>query len=125
MTPAVRGRARAHLAAPGARGRPIHGGLRMIHHDLDDWPLAISIATGPSTPAATAALLATWTCWLARGGRLGVLRLGTGEAGPADADDASPGIADWLHAQAGPIGRQLLGLAAVAPAASLARAIHL
>ncbi|SAI39769.1 Uncharacterised protein [Bordetella ansorpii] len=94
----------------------------MTLHELENLPLAISVARHPRTAGERAGAWMPATQWPTGGERLAVLHvLAGGDQAIGEPEDALRDIKTWLQAYAVQAGRQILCIAIVAPPAHVDR----
>ena len=87
----------------------------MIHHDLTQWPLAISVVTGAMSLDDQADFFRAWSEWLDRDEPFAVLRHFSDDASTIHPPDGAPEARLWLQEKASKIRSHVLGLATIVP----------
>lgn len=88
----------------------------MIHHELGQWPLVISVSTGLQTLDAMQAFTDDWNRWLDRGEPLVSLRVFADADALVHPEGSAQNAKQWLQARGADIRRQMMGMASVVPA---------
>jgi hypothetical protein len=101
----------------GARLRSILSQeLSMIHHDLGQWPLVISVSSGLQTLDAMQAFTDDWNRWLDRGEPFVSLRVFADAEALVHPEGSAQNAKLWLQARGADIRRHVMGMASVVPA---------
>lgn len=87
----------------------------MMRHDLTQWPLVISVATGRMSLEDQADFFRAWTEWLARDEPFAVLRHFCDDASTVHPPGGAREARLWLQEKAPKISSRVLGMATVVP----------
>lgn len=85
----------------------------MIRHDMDQWPLVVSIFHGAAALEDSLEFLAQWTCWLDRGEPFATLRIFADGAAHARPKGNGREFKDWLTANGERMPHLVKGMASV------------
>ncbi|MBB1599548.1 hypothetical protein [Variovorax sp. UMC13] len=88
----------------------------MIHHELGQWPLVISVSAGLQTLEAMQAFTDDWNRWLDRGEPFVSLRVFADADALVHPEGGAQNAKQWLQARGADIRRQMMGMASVVPA---------
>lgn len=88
----------------------------MIHHDLGQWPLVISVSSGLQTLDAMQAFTDDWNRWLDRGEPFVSLRVFADAEALVHPEGSAQNAKLWLQARGADIRRHVMGMASVVPA---------
>ncbi|SEJ29363.1 MULTISPECIES: hypothetical protein [unclassified Variovorax] len=88
----------------------------MIHHELGQWPLVISVSSGLQTLEAMQAFTEDWNRWLDRGEPFASLRVFADADALVHPEGSAQGARQWLQARGADIRRHMMGMASVVPA---------
>jgi hypothetical protein len=90
--------------------------LSMIHHELSQWPLVISVSSGLQTLESMHAFTDDWNRWLDRGERFASLRVFADADALVHPEGSAQSAKQWLQARGADIRRHMIGMASVVPA---------
>jgi hypothetical protein len=90
--------------------------LFMIHHELGQWPLVISVSSGLQTLEAMQAFTEDWNRWLDRGEPFASLRVFADADALVHPEGSAQRAKQWLQARGEDIRRHMIGMASVVPA---------
>ena len=88
----------------------------MIHHDLGQWPLVISVSSGLQTLEGMQAFTDDWNRWLDRGEPFVSLRVFADAEALVHPEGSAQNAKQWLQARGADIRRHVMGMASVVPA---------
>lgn len=91
----------------------------MIRHDLDHWPLVLSVADGSMSFEEHLAFLSDWTGWLERGEPFATLRIFSDLDSLHRPEGGAKEAKAWLQANGDSIRHLVVGMATVVPAQAL------
>lgn len=88
----------------------------MIHHDLGQWPLVISVSSGLQSLDGMQAFTDDWNRWLDRGEPFVSLRVFADAEALVHPEGSAQNAKQWLQARGADIRRHVMGMASVVPA---------
>lgn len=88
----------------------------MIHHELGQWPLVITVTSGLQTLEALQAFTEDWNGWLDRGEPFACLRVFADAQALVHPEGSARSAKQWLQERGGDIRRHMMGMASVVPA---------
>ncbi|SCX41960.1 hypothetical protein [Variovorax sp. EL159] len=88
----------------------------MIHHDLSQWPLVISVSAGLQTLESMQAFTEDWNRWLDRGEPFVSLRVFADADALVHPEGSAHSAKQWLQERGADIRRHMMGMASVVPA---------
>lgn len=88
----------------------------MIHHDLGQWPLVISVSSGLQSLDGMQAFTDDWNRWLDRGEPFVSLRVFADAEALVHPEGSAQNAKLWLQARGADIRRHVMGMASVVPA---------
>lgn len=88
----------------------------MIHHDLGQWPLVISVSSGQQSLDGMQAFTDDWNRWLDRGEPFVSLRVFADTEALVHPEGSAQNAKQWLQARGADIRRHVMGMASVVPA---------
>lgn len=88
----------------------------MIHHELSQWPLVISVSAGLQTIKAMQAFTDDWNRWLDRGEPFASLRVFADADALIHPEGSAQNAKQWLQERGADIRRNMMGMASVVPA---------
>ncbi|UVH59573.1 hypothetical protein NWF24_09225 [Variovorax paradoxus] len=88
----------------------------MIHHELSQWPLVISVTAGLQTLEGMQAFTEDWNRWLDRGEPFASLRVFADADALVHPEGSAQSARQWLQERGADIRRHMMGMASVVPA---------
>lgn len=88
----------------------------MIHHELSQWPLVISVSSGLQTLESMQAFTEDWNRWLDRGEPFASLRVFADADALVHPEGSAQSAKQWLQERGADIRRHMMGMASVVPA---------
>ena len=88
----------------------------MIHHELSQWPLVISVSAGLQTIEGMRAFTDDWNRWLDRGEPFASLRVFADADALVHPEGSAQSAKQWLQERGADIRRHMMGMASVVPA---------
>ncbi|RSZ34377.1 MULTISPECIES: hypothetical protein [unclassified Variovorax] len=88
----------------------------MIHHELSQWPLVISVSAGLQTLEGMHAFTEDWNRWLDRGEPFVSLRVFADADALVHPEGSAQSARQWLQERGADIRRHMMGMASVVPA---------
>jgi hypothetical protein len=90
--------------------------LFMLHHELSQWPLVISVTAGLQTLEGMQAFTEDWNRWLDRGEPFVSLRVFADADALVHPEGSAQSARQWLQERGADIRRHMMGMASVVPA---------
>lgn len=100
---------------PVLRSRTVIKELSMIHHELGQWPLVISVSSGLQTLEDMQVFTEDWNSWLDRGEPFASLRVFADADALVHPEGSAQSAKQWLQARGADIRRHMMGMASVVP----------
>ncbi|MFS2054066.1 hypothetical protein ACEN8K_35100, partial [Variovorax sp. CT11-76] len=100
---------------PVLRSRTVVKELSMIHHELGQWPLVISVSSGLQTLEDMQVFTEDWNRWLDRGEPFASLRVFADADALVHPEGSAQSAKQWLQARGADIRRHMMGMASVVP----------
>lgn len=88
----------------------------MIHHELSQWPLVISVTAGLQTLEGMQAFTEDWSRWLGRGEPFASLRVFADADALVHPEGSAQSARQWLQERGADIRSHMMGMASVVPA---------
>lgn len=88
----------------------------MIHHELSQWPLVISVSAGLQTLEDMRAFTDDWNRWLDRGEPFASLRVFADADALVHPEGSAQSAKQWLQERGADIRSHMMGMASVVPA---------